>query len=329
MADAFDIMQIAKKQGAAARNLEAWNKWQDELEAWQRKKAKGSFFGNLLGIGANFLTKAILPVAAGGSILDMVTRTLGRGAIGNTLSELAYNITKPKKGAPTFKGGDKSIYGRTTAKKIETEGKRIKKDIKEQEKASRRGRMFNSFLSAIMPEIEAHGGLKEFGKKLGKGDIKIFSKEQDKSIADFFKKLGGKAEVTDFATQDMDVSSLMTSGMDMPSTEVLKQFSDPKLQQQLLFESLPEKVINEEFSKLIPEKLEKSFMGDMWSGGTSDFYTKPASYLESLVKQYTTPRQSHMSVSPYGRYSQLPYGKGVPSLSKREKTMLEYFLGGK
>ena len=75
-------------------------------------------------------------------------------------------------------------------KKIETEGKRIKKDIKEQEKASRRGRMFNSFLSAIMPEIEAHGGLKEFGKKLGKGDIKIFSKEQDKSIADFFKKLG-------------------------------------------------------------------------------------------------------------------------------------------
>ena len=48
-------------------------------------------------------------------VLDFAQREFGE--LTELMKAQIDNIYKPKKGAPTFKGGDKSIYGRTTAKK--------------------------------------------------------------------------------------------------------------------------------------------------------------------------------------------------------------------
>ena len=41
--DAYDLMSIVKKQGAAAKNLQAWKDYQSELAAYREKKGRGGF----------------------------------------------------------------------------------------------------------------------------------------------------------------------------------------------------------------------------------------------------------------------------------------------
>jgi len=170
MADAYDVMQMAKKYGAAARNLEAWDKYMDDLQTFKKKQAKGSFFSGLASLGMGLAMPALIP-AAGGSILDMGMKALGRGGITNALSNIADKAFGVPSIAPKFKGGDTSALGRAGRKKLERKAKSIEQDIQSSLDAGKRGKAFTTILQAIMPEIKAQGGIKEFGKKLFEGDI--------------------------------------------------------------------------------------------------------------------------------------------------------------
>ena len=314
MADAYDVMQMAKKYGAASRNLEAWDKYMDELQTFKKKQAKGSFFGGLASLGIGALMPALIP-AAGGSILDMGMKALGRGSITNALSTLADKAFGVQSIAPKFKGGDTSAHGRAGRKAMKRKAKSIQQEIQSSLDAGKRGKAFTTILQAIMPEIKGVKGdrtLKEFGEEFLGGDIPFFSEEQDKSISDFFKKIGGKAK---------DV--IAKEPVDELYVQMIKDYFDPSIANTPFTETggvnLQETIPKEAIAmQVTPSRISPDF-GTEWypEGGT-----QPTSYLESIIKGATSPRQ--FSVSPYGRYSQSPYGKGMPSL-----TMLEQLLGGR
>lgn len=320
--DAYKIMDMAKQYGAAARNLEAWDAYMDKLQSFKEKQAKGSFLGGLASMGIGALMPALIP-AAGGSILDMATKALGRGSIGGALSETAYKLFGGKYKAPKFKSAATGPQGRAERKRMERKAKEITQGIESDLAGGKRGRAFTTILQAIMPEIKARGGVKEFFEQLGGGDIPFFSEEQDKSIADFFSKLGKKdiSVLESFGEEIFD-----SKGKDEAYIQMVKDMFDPTLAN-APYENLGGFTPASTFDKISPKQASAMQVtpsrispnyANTWfpEGGT-----QPTSYLESVVQGATSPRQ--FSPFSYQRYSQQPYGKGMPSLS-----MLEYLLKG-
>ena len=239
MADAYDVMSMAKRSGAQARLEEDWEDYQKKLEKFQSRQGRAGFWGGLgsMGLG-KLMTKLIPGVGAASTFADLLTAGGARGLSQFVGGEALQGLFGGGKEAPKFKSTATGPYGRAGIREAQRKSRQTARGISEELKAGKRGRGFTSMLSGLMADKE---GWEDWFKGLGK----------DK-----------KDLVTDLATQKMDISKFKTGGMEMPSAEELSKFGDPELQKQLLWESIPEDVISPYADKL-------PTMQDYWLSGES------------------------------------------------------------
>jgi hypothetical protein len=163
MADAYDIMAMAKRSGAAVQLKEDWENYQDELAAYQKKQGKAGFWGGLGSIALGLLMPAAIPALAGGGLGALLGTGAARGLTQFAGGEALRSLFGGKGGQPKYKGTSTGPYGRAGAKAQQRQADMIRRDIKEQLEGGERGRMFTSALSGFAPEIKSGVYKKEFG----------------------------------------------------------------------------------------------------------------------------------------------------------------------
>ena len=178
MADAYDIMAMAKRSGAAVQQKEDWEKYQDELARYKKKQGKAGFFGGLGSLALGLLMPAAIPALAGGGLGALLGTGAARGLTQFAGGEAIRSLFGGKEGQPTYKGTSTGPYGRAGAKAQQRQADMISRSIKEELEGGQRGRMFTSALSGFAPEIKSGAYKKEFA------DMDIFGlkeKMQDKT----------------------------------------------------------------------------------------------------------------------------------------------------
>ena len=170
MADAYDVMSMAKRSGARAQQIEDWEKYQDELAAFKKKQGKGKFWGGLGTIAAGILMPALMPALASGGLGSMLMMGAARGGLGHGISEMARNIAMGgKSGQPTYKGTSTGPYGRAGAKTQQRKADIIQRSIKDELQAGERNRLFTSMMSGFAHEFKKGGAGRKSFKDLFKG----------------------------------------------------------------------------------------------------------------------------------------------------------------
>lgn len=167
MANAYELMDYAKRSGAKVQQQEDWERHQNELRAAEAKRSKGGFWSGLANMGIMKLLPILLPgVGAGTSLLKTIFTGLGRGALGFGLGELVRGVTGADTRAPEFKQTSTGPYGRMGARGQRKQAKSIRESISEQLAAGQRGRGFMSLASSALADKKAW---EDWAKGLGKG----------------------------------------------------------------------------------------------------------------------------------------------------------------
>jgi hypothetical protein len=155
MADAYDIMSMAKRSGAKAQQMEDWEKYQDELEEFKNKQSKAGFWGGLGSLALSLLMPTAIPALASGGLGALLGTGAARGLTQFAGGEAIRSLFGGKESQPTYKGTSTGLYGGADARRQQREADVIKRSIKEELEGMERGRMFTSALSGFAPEIES------------------------------------------------------------------------------------------------------------------------------------------------------------------------------
>tara|TARA_Y100000310_G_scaffold339998_1_gene434406 strand:+ start:756 stop:1499 length:744 start_codon:yes stop_codon:yes gene_type:complete len=160
MADAYDVMSMAKRSGAQARLEEDWENYQKALEKYQARQGKASFWGGLgsMGIG-KLLTKLIPGIGVGSTLADLLTAGGARGLSQFVGGEALQGLFGGGKAAPKFKSTATGPYGRAGVRGAQRQSREVSRGISEELKAGKRGRAFTSILTGLMADTDAWGDI--------------------------------------------------------------------------------------------------------------------------------------------------------------------------
>ena len=171
--DAYDLMSIVKKQGAAAKNLQAWKDYQSELSAYREKKGKGSFWGGLASLAMAFAMPYLLPATAGTGLTlgSAIGKGLFRGAVRavatNGVGDFVERIAEGKNKKAEYKS-DAGFYGLAQDARQKLQADSIAEQLGAEDRAKNRSEWFTSILSGFSPEIKAIKGGTFYDKDVGK-----------------------------------------------------------------------------------------------------------------------------------------------------------------
>ena len=224
MADAYDIMQMAKRSGAQVQQQEDWQNYQDELAASEAKRSKGGFWSGLASMGLmKILPKLIPGMGAASTIMDLLMTGVGRGAIGFGLGEGIRSLTGADTKAPEFKGTSTGPYGRKGFKEMQRKSELISKSIADEIKGGKRGRAFSQFGSSFLTDKDlwsAKGDkLGDLFGDIGKGSVTTgtpFVAGPDELIGGVKPSFG--AELTPVSYTEPLINRLIAGGGDILGT---------------------------------------------------------------------------------------------------------------
>ena len=166
MADAYDVMSMAKRSGAALQQKEDWEAYQDELAAAQAKRSKGGFWSGLANMGIAKLLPMLIPgVGAGAGLMSLLGVGAARAATQYGLGEAVRSMTGADTRAGAFKGTSTGPYGRKGAAHQKRQADLISRSIGDELAGGKRMRGFMSLASSALADKDAWG---DWAKNLGK-----------------------------------------------------------------------------------------------------------------------------------------------------------------
>ena len=200
MADAYDVMSIAKCSGAALQQKEDWEAYQDELAAAASKRSKGGFWSGLANMGIAKLLPMLIPgVGAGAGLMSLLGVGAARAATQYGLGEAVRSMTGADTRAGAFKGTSTGPYGRKGAAHQKRQAEMISRTIGEELAGAKRGRGFMSLASSALADKEGWG---DWAKNLGKG----------KEVTEAATAAGDQAKLMEFMGNQQDFAAEFGEG---------------------------------------------------------------------------------------------------------------------
>ena len=164
MADAYDVMSMAKRSGAQLQLEEDWDKYLQDIEAYQRSQSKGGFLKGLAQMGiAKAIPSIMSKILPGAGILDKCLRAYPGGTLTDALTQA---IKGGKGGVPEFASSLKGPYGQAALRKLKKGGKKIKTGIEQAQEDERETDKLLAYMGAFAADKE---GWKNIFEKVGEG----------------------------------------------------------------------------------------------------------------------------------------------------------------
>ena len=155
MADAYDIMQMAKMKGAQAQSEEDLEKYEEALEKF-REENKPEWWESFAQIGLSKIIPSILEfLVPGGTAIKGALGLLLKGGIGGTIQDQLMQAIKGKPGdIPEFVSSVTGPYGQKGAMKLKKAAKGVKKDIQKEIDDMRDTDKFLAYASAFAADLD-------------------------------------------------------------------------------------------------------------------------------------------------------------------------------
>ena len=304
MADAYDVMSMAKRSGAALQQKEDWEAYQDELAAAAKKRKKGGFWSGLASMGIAKLLPMLIPgVGAGAGLMSLLGVGAARAATQFGLGEAVRSMTGADTRAGAFKGTSTGPYGRKGAAQYKRQADMISKSIGDELAAGKRGRGFMALASSALADKEGWGdlvsglgkkgvdvaALAESGEALTSAIPAGLEASEKAALADTFGATG-QSSIGQFA-QAIDESGLPVSGPVKGRT----------MGELLTSGGVSPEITSEGVEDILSMKLPDITEADFDFGGDAPNIFRPADSQPSIASVMQTTPSSSRKMSTMGR----------------------------